>query len=195
MRSNQPILKEINPEYSLEGLMGKLTTWCEKPTDLLEKTLMLGKTEGRRRRGQQRMTWWDGITNSMEVSLSKFWEIVKDREAWYTAIHRVTKGQTWLSNWTTTPLSPRHPLRHVLMASSHLQFHNYSCGIRLVNSPLHTIVNIPKAGINYSSVPIGCLTFVKLPRHGSSRDFLNKYIWSIELSFVFSFLDSTTHKI
>ena len=81
------------------------------------------------------------------------------------------------------------------IASSHLQFHNYSCGIRLVNSPLHTIVNIPKAVINYSSVPIGCLTFVRLPRHGSSRDFLNKYIWSIELSFVFSFLDSTTHKI
>ena len=102
-RSNQSILKEINPEYSLEGLMLKLQYFCHLMwwADSFEKTLMLGKIEGRRRRGRQRMRWLDGIINSTDMSLRKFREIVKDREVWHAAVHEVTKSQTQLSNWTT----------------------------------------------------------------------------------------------
>ena len=129
-RSKQSILKEINPEYSLKGLRLKLKfqyfDHLMQRAYSLERTLMLGKTEGRRRRGWQRMRWLDGIINSMDMNLSNLQEIVKDREAWSALVHGVTKNWTWLSDWTTTKYD------HLLLLPSffsfllfHIQFFHY----------------------------------------------------------------------
>ena len=105
-RSNQSVLKEISPEYTLEGLMLKLKLrylgHLMRRTDSLEKTLVVGKIEGGRRRGWQRMRWLDSITDSTDMSLSKLLEIVMDRGSWSAAIHGIAKSQTWLSDWATT---------------------------------------------------------------------------------------------
>ena len=116
-RSKQSILTEINPEYSLEGLLLKLQYFghLRWGADSLEKTLMLGKADGKRRSGWQRMKWFDSITNSMDVNLSKLWEIVKDREAWHASLG-VEKSRTRLSNWATAATT--HSLQCVLPLTS-----------------------------------------------------------------------------
>ena len=115
-RSNQSILKDISPEYSLQGLMLKLKLQyfghLMGRTDSFEKTLMLWGIEGGRRRRRQRMRWLDGITDSMDTSLSKLWELVMNRKAWHTAVHGVPKSQTWLSDWTELNWTEFYPILH-----------------------------------------------------------------------------------